>query len=152
MQELFWIRAGIALITSPYMVPQALSGHAEEEIKPAATVLMGVSSSSHNEANAPSSPFLTGDYRQYQELLRRPVTELQIPLEEVHDAQCRLLEGSHFGAREALLRPSPEQGRKAELGSTERGRVPVHPPSAELIGGTGSQRAVRMAIPQASSI
>lgn len=62
-----------------------LSESAEEEVKPDLPVSMGVSSSSPDEAIAPSSPSPPDDHRQYQELLQRIVVEVHISLEDVHN-------------------------------------------------------------------
>lgn len=48
--------------------------------------------SSPDEAITTSSPALLDDLKQYKELMRRVVTELQIQLEEDQEAKHRLLD------------------------------------------------------------
>lgn len=51
-----------------------------------------MSSSLPDEAISSSSASLPEDHRQYQELLQRVAIELQIPLQEFHDMQYKLMD------------------------------------------------------------
>lgn len=134
---------------------------------------MGVSSSLPEEAVSTSSLSLPEYHRQYQELLQRVAAELEVPLEEVSDRQCRLLD---------ILQPSGPSTVAFSVNKALTGNVPgqydisqpsvlpyqkwlkigtlyqlkeqssIYPPSAQLLGGAGSQRKIQIASLQGSSV
>lgn len=70
-----------------------------------ATNQMPISSLSPDEAVVPTPPSMAGDFQQVQDLIKRIVDILQIPLEEVRDSRLKLLDIPQSGAHSRAALP-----------------------------------------------